>query len=302
MKSIFSYLIALTIVGSLLLLTGCLDNDSEAFDSKEQLAKDIAAIDAHLTQSQLLAEKDVNGVRMVIHELGTGLPATTTNTIKVDYVGSVLNNPNPFESGTATGLVSGFIAGWQIALTSLPVGTKATVYIPSQWGYGNRDQGSIPANSILVFEMDFVEIARSASEKERFTNDTTALNNYLLGKGYTDYVKDPSGVRYRITQLGGGPVPDLFDKLKVKLTYKTLTDDKNAVIEATNEPSATFFSRVVDNLPGVVATLRELPEGSKAVAYIPSILGFGSRSVNANNTVIPARTNLIVEMELMEVR
>ena len=216
MKSIFSYLITLTILSSLLILSGCLDNDGDAFDSEEQLAKDIAAIDSYLSQSMLVAEKDVNGVRMVIQELGTGLPATTTNTIKVDYVGRVLNNQTPFEDGTASGLVSGFIPGWQIALTALPVGSKATVYIPSKWGYGNQAQGSIPANSILVFDIDFLEITRTASEQERFKNDTTALNSYLLGKGFTDYVKDPSGVRYRITELGSGPVPEMFDQLKVK--------------------------------------------------------------------------------------
>jgi len=301
MKSKFLNVLKLSTLGLVLFFASC-SEDGESYDPYKQLAADIVTIDNYLAQNLLVPVKDVNGVRMVINQLGTGLPATTNSTVKVTYAGKVLNSTTNFDAGTITGPVSGFITGWQIALTSLPAGSKATVFVPSPLGYANEPKDLIPANSILVFDVDFIEVTRSATEKERFTSDTTAINSYLLDKDITDHVKDASGVRYRVTQ-GAGPTPTLYDKVKVKLTFKLLSNDLKEVASITREPSDEFYSRVIDNIPGVVATLRTLPEGSKATAYIPSILGFASQPVtnNLNEIIIPANSNIIVEVELLDV-
>jgi FKBP-type peptidyl-prolyl cis-trans isomerase FklB len=53
--------------------------------------------------------------------------------------------------------VSGVISGWEGALSRMKEGEKATALIPSIYGYGNQGQGPIPANSVLVFELDLTE-------------------------------------------------------------------------------------------------------------------------------------------------
>ena len=50
------------------------------------------------------------------------------------------------------------IKGWQEVLQMMKVGDKYRVYIPPHLGYGARPQGKIPANSILIFEMELLEI------------------------------------------------------------------------------------------------------------------------------------------------
>jgi FKBP-type peptidyl-prolyl cis-trans isomerase FklB len=63
-------------------------------------------------------------------------------------------NYEPFEVVLG---VSNVISGWHGALSIMKEGEKATALIPSTYGYGNRAQGPIPANSVLVFELDLIE-------------------------------------------------------------------------------------------------------------------------------------------------
>ncbi|MEL6537925.1 MAG: FKBP-type peptidyl-prolyl cis-trans isomerase, partial [Bacteroidota bacterium] len=60
----------------------------------------------------------------------------------------------PFEFQLVTGRV---ITGWHLGLEGLPVGTKATLLIPSSLGYGVRGNGaSIPPNSPLRFDVEIL--------------------------------------------------------------------------------------------------------------------------------------------------
>lgn len=49
------------------------------------------------------------------------------------------------------------IQGWQYGLENQHVGDRVELIIPSQWGYGDKDQGKIPAGSTLVFVIDIVD-------------------------------------------------------------------------------------------------------------------------------------------------
>ena len=56
--------------------------------------------------------------------------------------------------------VGNVIPGWDEALTMLPEGTKATLFIPSNLAYGDQQSGPIPANSDLVFYIEFQKILK----------------------------------------------------------------------------------------------------------------------------------------------
>ena len=52
------------------------------------------------------------------------------------------------------------IKGWDEGIALLNEGSKARLYIPSPLGYGSRDRSPIiRANSILVFDVELVEVA-----------------------------------------------------------------------------------------------------------------------------------------------
>ena len=63
-------------------------------------------------------------------------------------------SPFPFKVGTKSGMIPGFLE----ALELLSVNDKATVFIPSKLGYGERGYGAaIPPNSNLIFEIELLD-------------------------------------------------------------------------------------------------------------------------------------------------
>jgi FKBP-type peptidyl-prolyl cis-trans isomerase len=284
--------------------SGCVDSE-EGYDYYAVLQKDIQTIDAHLTSIGATdVIKDVRGVRMVVEELGTGLPANTFNKVKVAYVGKVLKGTASFDNGTVTGsALSGYIDGWIIAMTTLPVGSKATIYVPSPLGYGQEAKSGIPANSILVFDIDFLDVEETEVERQKLKSDTIAIDNYITQKGVTGVVKDTTGLRYKVTSVGAGPKPTWYSKVKMKLDYRLISSDANIVHSQTLEPSANFDSRVIDYIHGLKVGLQQLNEGSKVTLYIPSGLAYGSNDIyNGTALIIPKDSNIIIEAELLDVQ
>ena len=105
-----------------------------------------------------------------------GEVAVAGDTLAVDYTGMLLdgtvfdtsieqtardnnlfNESRDYEPYKVILGVSSVISGWHGALSLMKEGEKATALIPSAYGYGNQSAGSIPANSVLVFELDLTE-------------------------------------------------------------------------------------------------------------------------------------------------
>lgn len=303
MKMIKRWFVLLVVAGLPFVFSTCNVDSPDVADPLAQLNQEIALIDSHLASKGLESVKEPNGVRMVIDVLGTKLPAKSVNTtVNIDYVGKLFSNGTIFDQGDNKAfLLSSLIGGWQIAFTQLPAGSKATLYIPSYWAYGSSGRGSIPANETLIFDVVFNEAIITSAELEKFTSDTTAMATYLTGKGI-EAVKDTSGIRYVITEPGSGAKATWYDKLTAKFTYKTITDDTKTLVTVDLKPSETFYSRSVDYVQGLKVGLQKLSKGGKATFYIPSGLGFGTTGAFSGGVnVIPANTNLIVEVELTDI-
>ncbi len=134
-----------------------------------------AIIQTYLTANNLTATKTSTGLDYVITTNGTGAIPTKGQKVTANYSGYFLNSNGTqgaeFDSNVDTqfGHVSPFsftlgigqvIAGWDQGFSLLPVGTVATLLIPSYLGYGTLGAGSsIPANSILIFKVKVVSAA-----------------------------------------------------------------------------------------------------------------------------------------------
>jgi FKBP-type peptidyl-prolyl cis-trans isomerase len=280
-------------------------NNDGVFDPLLQLGKDTLAIDALLASQGQTAIKDITGVRMVIKTQGTGLPASyyLNPTVNVEYVGKLFSNGTVFDQGEVTGTVKTYIVGWQIALGSLPVGSVATLYIPSGYAYGNTAQRTIPANSILVFDITFKKIIVPTAQVTQFKADTAAINKSLgnLRHGYT--TDDTTGLRFRTIQPGTGDNAKLYDRVYVNYSFSLLSDTTKNVSTYSRRPTKTFYSRVVDFLPAMQEGLQKMNKGSKARMYVPSSLAFGTNAIQDDNkiTIIPSNSNLVVDVELVDI-
>lgn len=52
------------------------------------------------------------------------------------------------------------ITGFEFAISMMHPGEKATVIFPSRLGYGSQANGTIPANSPLIFELELIDIKK----------------------------------------------------------------------------------------------------------------------------------------------
>jgi FKBP-type peptidyl-prolyl cis-trans isomerase len=286
-----------------LFLISCNDG-ADVPNELDQWLKDVERIDNYLDEQGIVAIEDPSGIRIVISSLGDGLPALPHNGVDVDYVGRRFDDKFVFDQGTGyRNSLSSLIGGWQEAFIKLPVGSEATLYIPSLLGYKAAGSApNIPPNAILEFDVVFNEVVVSVDDIQRFKNDTTAIDQYLLNEGVTA-TKDATGLRYVITQLGSGPTPSWYDQVKFTADFKLMSNDDESVATITFEPSQNNFNRVIDQAPHAFKTaLQKLPAGSKATLYIPSGLGYGPQGArNGSVEVIPANANIIVDLEMLEV-
>lgn len=89
----------------------------------------------------------------------------------VHYTGT-LTNGTVFDSSVERGSpidlpVSGVIPGWVEGLQLMHVGEKYKLYIPSDLAYGAQSPSpAIPANSVLVFELELLGIKDPAKQDD----------------------------------------------------------------------------------------------------------------------------------------
>lgn len=96
---------------------------------------------------------------------GTGKEVTDKNTVVVKYTGwltdgtqfdSSWDKNTTLEADMYSGGQHGVIEGWQKGLIGQTVGSQVLLVVPPDQAYGNKKQGSIPANSTLVFVVDIL--------------------------------------------------------------------------------------------------------------------------------------------------
>jgi FKBP-type peptidyl-prolyl cis-trans isomerase FkpA len=126
--------------------------DEDDYDAEAQLKKDIALIENYLLENDLTAQSLESGLYYIIEEQGTGSKPDLQSRVTVAYTGKLLNG-DVFDSGTITLYVYEFIEGWKEGLQLFNEGGKGQLFVPSTLAYGNKDQETIPANSVLIFDI-----------------------------------------------------------------------------------------------------------------------------------------------------
>ncbi|WP_127818457.1 FKBP-type peptidyl-prolyl cis-trans isomerase [Microbacterium sp. CPCC 204701] len=91
---------------------------------------------------------------------GDGAEVTGDEPVRVHYTGVVWGEDDEFDStwdGEAASVtLDGVVPGFADALEGQTVGSQVLVVIPPELGYGDQEQGAIPAGSTLVFVIDIV--------------------------------------------------------------------------------------------------------------------------------------------------
>lgn len=107
----------------------------------------------------------IDGVTIEVLKEGSGDKAVKSgDTISVHYTGTLENGTvfdssvprkQPFSFRIGQGMV---IKGWDQGLIGMKVGEKRKLTIGPEMGYGAQANGPIPANSILIFDVELLGI------------------------------------------------------------------------------------------------------------------------------------------------
>ena len=107
-----------------------------------------------------------NGAMIKLSKSGKGKAPKADDAVTVHYTGTLLDGTK-FDSSrdrgqAATLSLNQVIPCWTKAVQQMKPGARAEVVCPPDTAYGNRPMGPIPANSALVFDIELVEVAKSA--------------------------------------------------------------------------------------------------------------------------------------------
>jgi FKBP-type peptidyl-prolyl cis-trans isomerase len=133
-----------------------------AKQATENLAKGKAFLEANKTKEGVTALP--SGLQYKVIKEGTGDTPTAEDKVKTHYRGRLLDGTE-FDSSykrnqPAEFPVKGVIKGWTEALQLMKTGAKWELYIPADLAYGERGRPSIPPNSVLIFEIELLEVVK----------------------------------------------------------------------------------------------------------------------------------------------
>ena len=139
--------------------------------AKQAEAKKAAAAKNSAEATKFLAENKTkegvkttaSGLQYKVLKEGSGPTPKPTDTVKVNYRGTVLDGTE-FDSSYKRGEPASFpvnrvIKGWTEALQLMKVGSKYQLFIPAALAYGGRGAGSdIGPDAMLIFDVELLGI------------------------------------------------------------------------------------------------------------------------------------------------
>ncbi|WP_156039884.1 FKBP-type peptidyl-prolyl cis-trans isomerase [Aureispira sp. CCB-QB1] len=106
-----------------------------------------------------------NGIQYEVLEEGFGkVSPSVKDWVTVHYHGTLIDG-KVFDSSvdrkkTATFKLNNLIQAWQEVVPLMVAGDKWRLVVPPSMGYGDRQEGKIPSNSILIFELELIAIGK----------------------------------------------------------------------------------------------------------------------------------------------
>jgi len=292
-----------------------------SFSSSAFAFQDSLSLEAFFTKNQIQANKTNEGLFYTIERDGNGIYPKSGDYVKVKYVGRLLNgkefdksdpdDPFVFQVGYRQ-----VILGWDKGISLFSVGSKGTLYVPSELGYGRTGAGKvIPPNTDLIFEIEVLEVMdidaydrymeqleereRIAFEKhqqEQFVKDKRLINDYTANHKLK-VTRTPSGLSYFLKKKGKGPNAAPGNTIIVNYEGYLLDDTIFDSTFKTNKPFKFQLGRG-KTIDGWEEGLRYFKKGSEGYLLIPSKLAYGPRSIEDDEINIPANSVLIFKIKV----
>jgi FKBP-type peptidyl-prolyl cis-trans isomerase len=276
----------LIILFSLVLTTvACNKDANKNYDSENE-----ADILKYIEANNLDAEKTPSGLYYVIEKKGNGVQPNSDNNVIVSYKSNYING-KPFAESDEHGQVFSLqntLLGLAEGFALLNEGGEAKLILPSRLAFGNQDYNSVPAGSVLVFDVKII-----ATEEGIDRINENQITQYLEKNNLTNIAKkSTSGLYYIVDSLATGDKPNINSTVSVKYKGSFLNGD---IFDETKEDTAHFILQRL--IPGFQEGLLLMNEGSSGQFMIPSRLAYGFYGQNG----IPPGALILFDIELIKV-
>jgi peptidylprolyl isomerase len=243
------------------------------------------------TESTAKEITTASGLKYRVVKKGDGKQATRGSKVIVHYTGTLTNGTKfdsskdrnqPFSFKLGIGQV---IQGWEEGIALMREGEVAILTIPPSIGYGDRDMGSIPPNSTLIFEVELIAVHEAVKPFDVKGKDTISL---------------PSGLKY-IVEGNGRKDAQQAKEGDVAVVHYTgyFLDGKVFDSSIEREEPATFTLGGGRLIRGWEEGVMRMKIGDRYRLIIPPHLAYGQEGIN---NLIPPNSTLIFDVELVELK
>lgn len=284
---------------------------------------DTIDLETYLRQNNIQAQTSQDGFYYLLDNEGRGDFPKAGDYVMVNYVGKLLNGTIFDQSGEEPFIFQlGYrqvIRGWEKGIPLFKVGSKGTLYLPPQLGYGKTGAGkSVPPNAALIYEIEVLKIMdydaydrymADLEEKERIAFEKQQLTQFSTDKKLIhEYASShklrtkrlSSGVSYSLKKKGKGDTPRNGDI--ITFHYEGfLLDDK--VFDSSYKRGQPFSFQFGKGkaIKGLEEALGYFKKGSEGWILIPSKLAYGPMEIDEEGTYIPGNSVLIFKVKVIKI-
>ncbi len=258
---------------TLVLIFGC--KDDEPRDPELVIADYIAKEGLNVTTT-------ASGLRYEFQEEGTGDLPVSNSILSLTFT-QKLPDGEILSVGTtpSDNYITNQIAGLQEGLRLMKAGSKATFIIPPNIGFGNLRVGDVPANSVLIYEIEVQAISnRIQDEIDQYIEDNSLSVS-----------ETPEGLFYVLGEEGGSDRPDINSFVEINYVGR-LTNGE--IFDQTQDTPAIFALKNL--IRGWQIGIPLMGRGGEGILIIPPQLAYG----RDGRTGIPGNAVLIFDIELLD--
>ena len=272
----------ISLFGFILLMMGSCVNDDETSINDEQLKIDQELISRYLSENNVVADKNEDGIYYeIIRENQSGNLIQINDIVSVYYRISLLSGkvleakvrenvsePLKFQH-KAEALIP---AGINYGIQYMRVGEIFKFYIPSSMAfYDFAVEHFMGPNEVIVAE---VEVVNVISEEDQKQLEIDSIRSYLDSRNITNYFELQDGLVKQIIRNGeGSQVPQKGQVLEFHIHREYL--DGTVTLSSQNQ-NPLVLALGQQMTVGLEKGIRTMTRGEKAAFYVPSHMGFGS--------------------------
>lgn len=231
------------------------------------------------------------GLQYLEESAGSGETPKSGEIITIHYIASLTDGTelaNTYTNNKPISTVLGanrLLPGWEEGVGMMKPGGKAKLVLPADLAFGEQGYGSVPPNSQLVMEVELLSVEPAPIPTEVAADQLT---------------KTTSGLQYYDINKGEGAEATKNSTISTNFTIWVKTNKGYSYID--QSPAGSPLSFVIGRgdtvFPGWEEGVTGMKVGGKRLLVIPPDLALGSEG----NSVIPANSTLVMEIELTDLK